>query len=155
MDGNRCYLTKEGLGKLQKELEQLKKMKKWKMKDSNPNLSISQEIDSEYLSFGDDIIAIESRIEELEEILKNYELIQPKRGKRKVVDMGATVKVEVEGQIDEFTIVGPLEANPFLGKVSHESPVGRALLGKRTGDEVRVQSAVVTIYKIKKIVYRI
>ncbi len=57
--------------------------------------------------------------------------------------------VEVGGQIDEFTIVGTLEANPSIGKISNESPVGKSLLNHKIGDEVIIQSAVKTIYKIK------
>jgi len=68
--------------------------------------------------------------------------------------MGATILVEIEGQKDEFTIVGSLEANPMLGRISNASPVGRCLLGHKVGDEVKIQSAVVSVYKIMKIIYK-
>lgn len=149
------YLTKEGLEKLKKEMEELKRKRAQKMEKETPLISAPHGVDSEYLTFQEDLSFIESRIEELEEILRNYELIKPPpKGRQNIVQIGATVEVEVEGQIDEFTIVGPLEANPFLGKISHESPVGRALLNHKVGDEVIVQSAVKTVYKIKKIIYR-
>ena len=70
-----------------------------------------------------------------------------------IVNLGATVLVEVDGQNDEFMIVGSLEANPAIGKISNESPVGRMLLGHRVGDEVVVSSPIQTVYKIKKIKY--
>ena len=69
--------------------------------------------------------------------------------------MGAKVRVDVEGQKGEFTIVGTLEANPAIGKISNESPVGRALLGHKIGDEVLVSSPVDIKYKIKNIKYEI
>jgi transcription elongation factor GreA len=64
------------------------------------------------------------------------------------------VVVEVNGEEDEFQIVGTLEANPLLGKISNESPVGSALMGKKVGDEIIISSPVKTVYKIKKIKYQ-
>ncbi len=150
------YLTKEGLRNLEQEYEELKAIKSQRTKENSPTTAASLEIDSEYISFQDDLNLLESRIAELETILKNHKLITtPAKGVHKEVLLGATVIVEVEGQEDEFMIVGFLEANPMLGRISNESPVGRALLGRRTGDEVKVQSSVATVYKIKKITYRL
>jgi len=150
------YLTKEGLRKLEQEYEELKNLKSRKAKEDAPTTVASLEVDPEYLAFQDDLNLLESRIVELEIILKNYKLIDPPgKGAHKEVFLGATVIVEVEGQEDEFTIVGSLEANPMFGKISNESPVGRALLGRKIGEEVKVQSAIVSIYKIKKITYRL
>ena len=61
----------------------------------------------------------------------------------------------MDGQKDEFVIVGTLEANPALGKISNESPVGKALLGHKIGDEVVVSSPMKTTYKIRNIKYEI
>ena len=95
------------------------------------------------------------RLAELENIFKNAELIQlPSKEKQNIINLGAQVIVEVDGQKDEFTIVGSLEANPSLGRISSESPVGQALLGHRIGDGVMVSSPIQTVYKIKKIKYR-
>jgi transcription elongation factor GreA len=63
--------------------------------------------------------------------------------------------VEVDGQIDEFTILGTLEANPSIGKISNESPVGRALLSHKAGEEIIISSNIKTIYKIKEIRYEL
>ena len=91
---------------------------------------------------------------ELENVLKNTELIKiPLKTKQNIVNLGATILVEVGSQNDEFTLVGSLEANPSIGKISNESPVGKAFLGHQVGDEVMVSSAIKTIYKIKKIKY--
>ena len=69
--------------------------------------------------------------------------------------MGAKVKVEFAGEKDEFMIVGTLEANPDAGRISNESPVGKALLGAKIGDEVMVYSPKKTVYKVKSIKYEI
>ncbi len=107
------------------------------------------------LYFREDLNFIEIRMAEVENILKNAKLIRsfPKKG-AKVVDLGTTVSVEVEGNTDEFKIVGTLEATPVLGRISNESPVGGALLSHKVGDEVVVSSPIKTIYKIKKIKYQ-
>ena len=79
----------------------------------------------------------------------------PPKEKQVFVDMGAKVKIEVKGENDEFMIVGTLEANPNLGKISYESPVGKALLGHKIGDEIVIASPIKTVYKIKGIKYEI
>ena len=151
---NKQYLTKKGLKKLEQELENLKSARDIKKKDEAV-IPSSQTIDSEFATFQEDLNLLEARIEESESILKNYVLIVlPPTYKRKIIDLGATIVLEVEGQKTEFTIVGSIEANPTLGRISHRSPVGNSLLGSKVGDEVMVQSAVKTIYKIKKIIYK-
>ena len=125
-----------------------------KTKGEAPKIFESEDLNPEYLSFQEDLSFLESRIVELEYILKNTLLIRPPAGKRQnIIDLGAKVTVEVSNQIDEFTIVGSLEADPALGKISNESPVGQALLGHREGEEISVSSPIETIYKIRKIRY--
>lgn len=149
------YLTKEGLAKIQKEFEGLKNLKLSKAKGEIPGTRNSEELDTEYLSFQEDLSFLESRIAELEHILKNAQLINPPpKEKRNVIQLGAKVLVEVDGQKDELEIVGTLEANPTVGKISNESPVGRILLGHKAGDVVLVSSPIKTTYKIKKIKYQ-
>jgi transcription elongation factor GreA len=148
------YLTKAGLEKLKKEYQMLKALKLAKLKGETPKILHSDEMSVEYLAFKEDMDLLESRLLELEYILKNFILIKkPPKEKQDTVCLGATVVVEVDGQIDEFQIVGTLETNPALGKISNESPVGKALLGHKVGDEVIVSSPVNTVYKIKKIKY--
>jgi transcription elongation factor GreA len=149
------YLTKQGLERIKKEYQDLRNLKLAKTKGEFPKIWHSEDINPEYLSFQEDLDFLGSRIVELEYILKNAELIKtPSKEKRNIVNLGATVLVKVDGQTDEFEIVGSLEANPSLGKISNESPVGRALLGRKTGEEVVVSSPIKTIYKIKKIKYK-
>jgi len=148
------YLTEQGLERIKKEYQDLKNLKLSKTKGEIPKIWQSEDLNPEYLSFQEDLSFLESRIAELEYILKNTELIKPPpKEKQNMVNLGATVLVEVDGQTDEFMIVGTLEANPAIGKISNESPVGRMLLGHRVGDEVVVSSPIQTVYKIKKIKY--
>jgi len=148
------YLTKEGLEKIKKEYRNLRGLRLAKTNGEAPKIFESEDLNPEYISFQEDLSFLESRIVELEYILKNTLLIRPPAGrKQNIIDLGAKVTVEVSNQIDEFTIVGSLEADPALGKISNESPVGRALLGHRKGEEISVSSPIETIYKIKKIRY--
>jgi transcription elongation factor GreA len=151
------YLTKEGLEKLKKEYRTLKALKLAKLKRETPKILHSEEIDPEYLTFKEDMLFLDSRISELEYILNNFELIKaPPKEKQNIVHLGSTVTLEDEdGSINEFTIVGTLEANPSEGKISAESPVGKALLGKKVGDEVIITSPIRVVYKIKKIRYQL
>lgn len=150
------YLTEEGFKKLEKEREDLRNLKFSKTKGESPKIWQSEDLNPEYLAFQEDMDFLESRLAELDYILKNAELIKsPAREERSVINLGARVFVDVEGQTDEFEIVGTLEANPALGKISNESPVGRALLGHKAGDEVIVSSPVKTTYRIKKIKYNL
>lgn len=154
METKKFYLTKEGLEKIKKEHKDLKSLRLTKTEGEVPKILESEDLNSEYLSFQEDLSFLESRLAELDYILKNTTLIKPpSKEKQKFVDLGARVTVEINNQIDEFLIVGSLEANPAMGKISNESPVGQALLGHRAGDKILVSSPIQTIYKIKKIRY--
>lgn len=150
------YLTKEGLKRLKKELQDLNSLKISKTKGEAPKIWHSEDLNPEYLSFQEDLSFLESRIMELKYVLRNAQLIKaPPKEKQNIIYLGAKVLVEVDGQKDELEIVGTLEANPTIGKISNESPVGRILLGRKVGDTVLVSSPIRTIYKIKKIKYQI
>jgi len=149
------YLTKKGLEGLKKEYEVLKNLRIAKTKGEAPKIWESEDLNPEYLSFREDLSFLETRIAELKNILENAKLIRhPSKEKSKIIDLGATVSVEVERDKDEFTIVGTLEANPSLGRISNESPVGRTLLGHKVGEEVIVSSPIKTVYKVKRIRYQ-
>ena len=151
------YLTKEGLKKLEREHSDLIELKLAKTKgEEAPKVLQSEDLNPEYLAFQEDVGFLGSRIIELENVIKNSELIKPPRGgKQNIVGLGTQVTVEVDGQKDEFTLVGSLEANPSVGKISNESPVGKALLGHKIGDDVIVSSPIQTTYKIKKVRYHL
>jgi transcription elongation factor GreA len=154
METKKFYLTKKGLEKIKKEYEDLKNLRLAKTTGEAPKILESEDLNPEYLSFQEDLSFLELRVAELEYILKNAILIKsPGKTGQNIIDLGAHLTVQVDDQIDEFTIVGSLEADPALGKISNESPVGHALLGHRVGDEIPVSSPIQTIYKIKKIRY--
>jgi len=150
------YLTKEGLEKLKREYKTLLEIKDLKAKDKLPEFLHSDELNPEYASFQEDLTFLNQRLADLEMILRRYELIKPlPKGKQNIVNLGTTVTVEIDGQLDEFTIVGTLESNPALGKISNECPVGKALLGKKVGDVVEVKTPIVKHKcKIIKIKYK-
>ncbi len=148
------YLTKIGLENLEKEYDSLKKMRTAMTDNEVPKLLESEDLNPEYVSFQEDLERLEGRIIELENIFKNKEMIKPPTGERAgFVSVGAKVVAEVEGEKEEFTIVGTLEADPSLGKISNESPVGVALLGHKPGDKIIVSHPKKTIYKIQKVEY--
>lgn len=156
MAENKSYLTKEGLEKIKKDYEALLEFRKTKTIDEVPSIWHSEDVNPEYLSFQEDMNVLEARLTEYEDILKNVEIIGlPSKDKLDTVSLGARVSVEIDnGQIDEYEIVGTLEANPSLGRISNESPVGRAILGLRVGEETAVSSPKKTVFRVKKIEYR-
>jgi transcription elongation factor GreA len=79
----------------------------------------------------------EARISEVENILRNVEVIKKPKGDNKV-QLGSNIKLKSDGKTKEFQIVGTVEADPLSGKISDESPVGQALLGKKVGDSVEL-----------------
>ena len=137
-------ITDDGLKKLQEELETLKTegradiAEKIKVARGYGDLSEN----SEYDEAKNEQAKIEARIVEIEAMLKNVEIIEDVKGKTKTVVIGVTVKVlDMEyGDESEYRVVGSTEADPRSGKISDESPVGRALLGKKLGDEVIVEA---------------
>jgi len=157
MDGKVFFITKSKLQELEKEYKDLLDLERAKTTgEEAPKIFESEDLNPEFLSFQEDMGFLRSRIEEIKNILDHHELIKgPSKDKASFIDLGAKVKVDIAGQKDEFTIVGTLEANPVLGKISNESPVGKALLGHKVGDEILISSPVKTVYKIKNIKYEI
>jgi len=143
------YLTKEGLEKFKKEYEELKKIAEIKARESVPEIFHSEEINSEYLEYQEDNELLQSRLAELKNILEDAEIIKSSRKKSKIVELGSIISVRTSrGKPEKFILVGSLEADPSSGKISNESPVGKALMGHKVGDVVSVQSAEKYTYKI-------
>ena len=155
MDGKIFYITKGKLHELKKEYEELSDFEhKKSLEQEAPKILESEDLNPEFVSFQEDIGFLRSRIDELKNILEHHELIKnPSKDRQGTIGLGAKVRVAVEDQKDEFIIVGTLEANPALGRISNESPVGKALLGHKIGDEVIISSPIKTIYKVKSIKY--
>ncbi len=101
----------------------------------------------EYSSARNEQKLAESRIMEIQEILKNAKLIRG--GKKDSVVLGATVALDMGGKKVEYTIVGPTEANPLEGKISNESPIGKAIMGLKNGETAEFNGKKVKIIEIK------
>lgn len=133
-------ITDEGLKKLQEELEHLKTVGRTeiaeKIRVARGYGDLSE--NSEYDEAKNEQAKIEARIVEIEAMLKNVEIITDLKGATKKVVVGAKVKVlDIEYDEEcEYRVVGSTEADPRNGKISDESPVGKALMGKKVGDEV-------------------
>ncbi len=148
------YLTKDGLKQIKKEYEDLKKLRVAKVKDDVPSLLESEDLNPDYIAFQEDLNFLESRIEELEIIIEKASIIKkPAKADSNRIDLGATVDVSIDGHNAEFVIVGTLEANPVLGRISNESPVGIALIGKKAGEEIVISEPNKSVYKIRKVYY--
>jgi len=151
------YITKEKLEQLKKEYDELSVFERGKiMGQEAPKILESEDLNPEFVSFQEDIDSLRTRIDELKTILDNYEIIKkPPKEKQAFVNLGATVSLESNGKKDKFMIVGTLDADPNGAKVSNESPLGKALLGKKVGDEVTIDYPNKITYKIKNINYEI
>lgn len=135
------YLTSERQDELRQELERLKTLGRQdvakKLKQAKELGDLSE--NAEYQEAREEQRRLEQRIGQLEEILRQAVIIK-KTGKPQTVRLGSVVKVQKEGAAVGFTIVGSDEAEPAEGKISNESPIGRALLGKKIGDSVKVKT---------------
>ena len=156
MEEKKTILTYAGLKALEDELENLKVVKRkevaGKIKEAREQGDLSE--NAEYDAAKDEQRDIEARIDELEKILKNVEVVVEEEVDHEKINIGCTVLVhddEFDEEI-EFKIVGSTEANSLQGKISNESPVGQALMGKKVGDVVTVETPAGEIkYKVLKI----
>lgn len=137
---NDVKLTKEGLEALKKELVDLRDVKRPKLVDRLSNARSQGDLseNSDYQSAKEELEFLDGRIEELEEVIKTA-LVVPAT-KAGGVDVGTKVTVKVNGNKVVFHIVGEWEADPVNKKISHESPLGKALVGKNIGDKVEVEA---------------
>ncbi len=141
---NVTYLTKEGLVKLEKELEHLKGVERLEVADAIGEAKEYGDLseNSEYDAAKEREALLENKIREIEEKLKNVEIITKKNIDTTKVSVGCKVKLEDVVYKDQFeyTIVGATESDPEKGLISNESPVGEAMLGKKKGDTVVVET---------------
>ena len=141
--GEGPYLTSEGAERLRVELANLKGPEREAI-SKRLRFAISQgdlSENADYHKAKEDQAFLEGRIQELEYLLKNATIIEAASGEREVVDVGATVTVQEEDYPEEtYYIVGAKEADPRNGRISNESPIGRALMGARVGDVVTAET---------------
>ena len=150
---DKYYLTKERLEELKQELETLKTEKRLDVADRLKRAKEFGDLseNAEYAEAREEQSAVETRIFELEELLRRAVVITKTEGSDRV-EVGSKVTVKKNGAISEYMIVGSNESKPEEGKISNESPIGRALLGKRVGDSITVATpAGQAVYQITKI----
>lgn len=146
-------LTPEGFEKLKKELEGLKAQRKEiaaRLKKAVSYGDLSENAD--YHQAKEDQGFLEGKIVELEDVLRNAQVIEKGEGIKGTIQIGSNAVLENKKGEEHITIVGAEEAAPMEGKISVESPLGKALMGKRKGDEVEINTPKGAIkYKVVKI----
>jgi transcription elongation factor GreA len=154
MPDQKIYVSREGLEKFKQELNDLVTVKR---KEVIERIERAKELgdlseNAEYAAAKDEQAFIEGRILELQDMITHAELINGS-GKVDIVRVGSKVRVKNNSDEVEYEIVGVAEADPLAGKISNESPLGKAFLGKRVGDSVQIQvpkgTVVYTILEIK------
>jgi len=138
----RYYMTQEGKEKLEKELEHLKTVRRPEVVE---RIKIARDFgdlseNSEYDSAKDEQAFVESRITQVENMIRNAEIIENNHDNPNIVSLGKKVTfIELpDGEEEEYTIVGSAEADPFEGKISNDSPIAKSLIGREVGEEVKV-----------------
>ncbi len=154
MNAKKIYLTKKGFEDLQKEYDDMMKKRRPEVVE---RLSAAREMgdlseNAEYTAAREELSFIDGRLEELNELLKQAELIVDGNHKTQAVDLGSQVVVKIGEKNETFTLVGEWEADPAEKKISHESPLGKALFGKKVGEEIEFEApAGKMLYKIVSI----
>ncbi|MBI2031382.1 MAG: transcription elongation factor GreA [Candidatus Levybacteria bacterium] len=142
MTDKKIYLTREGLSELKKEYEELAKIKR---PDILTRVSQARDMgdlseNAEYVAAREELSFIDGRIDELEELLRQAIVIEENHKTGKIVKLGSTVTLNIKGKKEIFTVVGEWEADPKEKKISHESPLGKALIGKKVGEKIEVEA---------------
>jgi len=156
METEKNILTRNGYEAAVKELDELKNVRleqnKKKIKEAKEQGDLSE--NAEYDAAREEQREIYARISEIEEILKNVEIVDVDESDAGVVNIGTTISLldKDTKQTVEYSIVGTSEANILKGKISNESPVGRALLGHKKGDTVKIElGGRIKQYKVQNI----
>lgn len=144
-------ITEKGKGDLEVELTDLKSRRG----EIAEKIAVARDFgdlreNAEYDAARKEQGLVETRIAEIEEILQNAEIIQSSDGS--AVVLGSTVELQSSDKTVTYTVVGPVEADPLAGKISNESPIGKELMGKKVGDEVKIKTPKAEmIYIVKSI----
>lgn len=150
---DKIQFTQSGLNEIKAELDELKNTK---LTATIERVARARDFgdlaeNAEYHAAKEELSFIEGRIEELEDIVLRAEVVNGKN-KNDAVDIGCKVTVSVKGKEHTYEIVGEWEADPLKKKISHTSPLGQALVGKKKGEAVEFEApAGKVIYQIKKI----
>lgn len=150
---DKYYVSEERLAELKQELEDLKTKARVEVAEQLKRAKEYGDLseNAEYAEAKEEQTRVETRIFELEDLMKRAVVIE-KNGASDAVEIGAHVTVKKDGKTITYTIVGSGESKPEEGKISNESPLGRAFLGKKVGDHVEVRTpAGVSSFEILKI----
>lgn len=141
MTNKKIQVTKEGLKALEEELGVLVEKKRPKLVErlSHARLEGDLSENSDYQNARDELEFMDGKISELNGVLKNAEVVKS-NGNSEEVAVGANVKVKVNGSEHVFHVVGEWEADPASKKISHTSPLGEALMGRKKGEKVEVEA---------------
>ena len=142
MNDKKIFLTQKGFEDLKKEYQELLEKRR---PEVVARLSSAREMgdlseNAEYTAAREELAFIDNRIEEMEALIRQAKLISDAGHKGATVDLGSQVSVKIANKEEVFTVVGEWEADPTEKKISHESPLGKALLGKVVGDDIEVQA---------------
>jgi transcription elongation factor GreA len=143
MSNKENFLTPEGLARLEEELEHLRTVRRQEVaeKIQQSKELRSSVISPEYEEAKNEQGFVEGRILEIERIIKSAKIIHHEDVNRDFIEVGNEVMVQLQdGSEEHYIIVGSAEAKPSEGRISNESPMGKALLGKRVGDEAEVEA---------------
>ena len=147
-------VTQVGLDALKIELDELVNIKRPKVIERLEHARQEGDLseNSDYTNAKEELEFLDGRIDELKHVVENATVIKIKNGSSSKVSVGATVVLTSNGDRHEYKIVGEWEADPMQKKISHESPLGKQLVGKRVGDKVEVEApAGKVVYKIIEI----
>lgn len=135
------YVTKEGLEKLKEELQYLKNVKRREIADRIQQAKELGDLseNAEYVEAKNEQGFAEGRILELEHIIRNAVIIDKVKG-GDTVSIGSAISVKIDGEQRDYRIVGSSEADPTEGKISNESPLGKAFIGRKLGEHVEIQT---------------
>lgn len=140
----KIYVTKQGFEELKTELHDLEKIKRLEVLERVSQARAMGDLseNSEYTAAREELSLIDGRIEELSDMLKRVEIIDEEKAAKahSSVQLGSTVTVKINGKKEVFELVGEWEADPQEKKISHESPLGRALMGKALNDKIEVEA---------------
>ena len=138
----KIFLTQEGISELKKEYEELSKVRRpevlGRVSQARNQGDLSE--NAEYVAAREELSFIDGRLDELEELLKQAVLIRDSKTTSGTVKLGSKVTLNIKGKEETFMLVGEWEADPKEKKISHESPLGKALIGRRVGEKIEVDA---------------
>lgn len=142
MGNKKIYLTKEGLEELKKEYDETLNVRRpgvvERLSQARSLGDLSE--NAEYVAARDELSFLDGRIAELEDLIRQASIIHETGTKGSGIKLGSTVTLHVKGKKEDYTVVGEWEADPARKKISHESPLGKALIGKKVGEKIEVKA---------------